>query len=380
MFCGLPLEGSLCHCFQSMVKWFHVLVTALMATVLNGASVDVSQSVEVKGFSVKQPAREGLERFIRFVEKELAPKGVNTLILRVDYDYQYRSHPELVRSSALSEVEVKQLVAICRSNGIQLIPQINLLGHQSWATSLGKLLEVYPEFDETPHVILPETYEWPNEDGLYCKSYCPLHPEVHGIVFSLVDEILDAYEADAFHAGMDEVFFIADDQCSRCSGKDPAELFAGEVTKIRNHLAERDAVLWMWGDRLLDGDTTGLGMWEASTNNTHSAIDIIPKDVVICDWHYERAEPTAAYFAIKGFKVLTCAWNKAEVTGAQRENLLRFKEHSNKVLADRNVGMIQTIWSSAEEFMDRYYADKEGEKDDSGQVASFHALFHHLSE
>ena len=44
---------------------------------------------------------------------------------------------------------------------------------------------------------------------------------------------------------------------------------------------------------LLDGYATGLGMWEASHNETHMAIDLIPKDVVICDWHYERADKTA---------------------------------------------------------------------------------------
>ena len=51
-----------------------------------------------------------------------------------------------------------------------------------------------------------------------------------------------------------------------------------------------------------DGKTTGIGMWEASMNNTHRAVDLIPKDVVIADWHYERADPTAPYFAVKGFK------------------------------------------------------------------------------
>jgi N-acetyl-beta-hexosaminidase len=125
-------------------------------------------------------------------------------------------------------------------------------------------------------------------------------------VFAIVDEICTVFEADAFHAGMDEVFYIGDDRCPRCSGRDKAELFAGEVTKIRDHLAGKGRELWMWGDRLLDGRTTGLGMWEASENGTHRAIDLIPKDVMICDWHYERPDQTAVYFAMKGFRVVTC--------------------------------------------------------------------------
>lgn len=262
-----------------------------------------SRQLPVRAFAIAAPSPNELDRFVQFIDEELAPRKVNVLILRVEYGYEYESHPELRADDPLTKGEVKQLVKVCRENGIQIIPQVNLLGHQSWHGDLGKLLEVYPEFDETPHVQLPENYEWPNEDGLYCKSYCPLHPDVHAVVFDLVDEICDAFEAEAFHAGMDEVFYIGDDQCPRCSGRDKAKLFADEVWRIRNHLADSGRELWIWGDRLLDGKITGLGMWEASMNNTHRAIDMIPKDVVIGDWHYERPDQSAVYFAMKGLRV-----------------------------------------------------------------------------
>ena len=93
-----------------------------------------------------------LDSFIIFIHQELAPRKINTLILRVDYNYQYKSHPELIGNSALTEADVKKIVNACKQNNIRIIPQINLLGHQSWAGQIGKLLEVYPQFDETPHV------------------------------------------------------------------------------------------------------------------------------------------------------------------------------------------------------------------------------------
>jgi hypothetical protein len=37
--------------------------------------------------------------------------------------------------------------------------------------------------------------------------------------------------SNAFHAGLDEVFYLGDDKCPRCQGRDKAELFAGEVRK-----------------------------------------------------------------------------------------------------------------------------------------------------
>ena len=139
--------------------------------------------------------------------------------------------------------------------------------------SPGKLLRVYPQFDETPDIKMPDKYIWPNADNLYCKSYCPLHPDLHPVLFEVIDELCDVFESDAFHAGMDEVFFIGDDNCPRCGGRDKAELFAGEVQVIHDHLKQKGRGMWIWGDRLLDGKTTGFGIWEASFNNTYRAID-----------------------------------------------------------------------------------------------------------
>jgi hypothetical protein len=307
--------------------------------------------IPVRGFSIAAPVPGAVDQFVHFIEEELAARGINVLILRVDYNYQYKSHPELKDSIALSEQDVKKLVTVCQEHGIRIVPQINLLGHQSWAENVENLLKVYPEFDETPSVSLPAEYEWPNEDGLYCKSYCPLHPGVHKIVFELVDELLDVFEASDFHAGMDEVFYIGEEECPRCSGHDPAELFAGEVWKIRNHLAARDRKLWIWGDRLLDGKTTGLGMWEASMNNTHRAVDMIPKDVFICDWHYERPDKTAVYFAMKGLEVATCPWRNPEVARIQVQDMIAFRQGSTPEMKEKFQGVILTSWSSAEAFM-----------------------------
>lgn len=328
------------------------------------------------GLAIAAPQKSGLKAFLKFMDEELGPGGINTLVLRVDYNYAYTSHPELQNENPLSKTDVKLLVSMGRKHGIRIIPQINLLGHQSWASRMENLLKVYPEFDENPSVKLPEEYEWPNDDGLYCKSYCPLHPGVHKVVFALVDEIIEVFETDAFHAGMDEVFYIGEEECPRCKGKDKAELFAGEVNKIRDHLADSDRELWIWGDRLIDGHATGMGMWEASENHTHAAIDKINKDVVICDWHYERADPTAAVFALKGYRVITCPWRSPEVTKIQLEMTDLFRTNSPPGKKDQYYGFMQTVWSGAESFMKEYYSE-EPAASETGQVGSLHQIIKH---
>jgi hypothetical protein len=333
----------------------------------------------VRGFCIAAPEPARLNEFIKFIREELVPRKVNTLILRVDYGYQYESHPELRDSNALSKADIKQLVNVCKANQIELIPQINLLGHQSWELTVNKLLAVYPEFDETPWVKIPEKYDWPNADNLYCKSYCTLHPGVHKVVFDLIDEICDVFESDAFHAGMDEVFYIGEEKCPRCAGYDKAELFAGEVRTIRDHLALKNRKLWIWGDRLLDGKTTGLGMWEASYNNTYRAIDLIPKDVIICDWHYERADKTPVYFAMKGLNIITCPWRMPEIAVQQVNDMADFRNSATPEMKGRYYGMMQTVWSDAGSFLDEFYGKTNRSSEDKNTPSNcFRAMYEEM--
>lgn len=330
------------------------------------------QSFDVRGLCMGAPSKQDVPDFVTLIDTKLAPAGVNTLVLRIDFGYEFTSRPELRGNNPLSEADVKSIVNMCKKHNIRLIPQINLLGHQSWASTLGKLLEVYPQFDETPSIKLPQEYKWPNDDGLYCKSYCPQHPEVHDVVFDVVDEIIEVFEADAFHAGMDEVFYIAHDDCERCKGEDPAVLYAGEITKIRNHLAKNKKELWIWGDRLIDGKTTGIGIWEGSYNNTHRAIDMIPKDVVVNDWHYEQAHATPVLFAAKGFNVIVCPWRVPEVATKQVEMIKMLKNNGSAEMKPRYKGIMHTFWSGARIFIDGMNGVGEAKNDPS--VKTFQTL------
>jgi N-acetyl-beta-hexosaminidase len=282
-----------------------------------------------------------VDRFVKFINEELGPRKVNTMILMVQYNYQYESYPALRGNSALSKADVKKIVEACKKNNIKIIPQINLLGHQG-NTNPNRLLTVYPQFEEA-------------RVGDQYKSYCPLHPDLHKVIFALIDEITDVFETNAFHAGMDEVFYIGEDKCPRCKGKDRSALFAGEVKTVRDHLKASGKEMWIWGDRLIDGKATGLGYWESSHNDTYRAVDMIPKDVVICDWHYNRTAQTDQYFAKKGLKVVTCPWKNPQVTVAQLDDIIKAR-NQNPVMKNNLQGMIHTVWSGGtDRFLDGFY-------------------------
>lgn len=332
-----------------------LIALALIFSGAVGAQTKLDSLLPMRGLCIGAPTPSEVDSFVTFIDRGLAPNHINLLVLQIEYRYQFKSHPELTDTLALSEADVKKIVAACKRNQITIIPQVNFLGHQSWANKPGMLLKKYPQFDETPWIVMPAVYHWPNADSLYCKSYCPLYPGIHKVLFDIMDELVDVFEAPAFHAGMDEVFFIGEDKCPRCGHHDRSKLFADEVTTLHDHLAARNKELWIWGDRLLDGATTGIGIWEASVKDTWRAVDMIPKDVVISDWHYERPDKTAAYFSAKGFRVLTCPWRTPSVAVQQIQDMVSFREGSTPEMKNRFYGIMATVWASVGRFMNDYY-------------------------
>ncbi|MCR4396173.1 MAG: family 20 glycosylhydrolase [Candidatus Saccharicenans sp.] len=269
----------------------------------------------------------------------LARKGVNLLVVEIDYNYEYQSHPELRGPDPVSRDRVKRMVELCRRHKIRLVPEFQSFGHQSWEEKTFSLLTVYPQFDETPG-------KYPGNQGIYCRSWCPLHPDLPPIINALYDELLEVFEAEALHVGLDEVFLIADPDCPRCRGKDPAELFALAVRTAYEHIVKkRGKEMLMWGDRLLDGQATGYGEWEASLNGTYRAIDLIPRDIIICDWHYEIRPggdyPSIPLFIEKGFRVLPTSFQNLKAA----EDLI---DYSLQFPPDRMLGHLCTIWKQPE--------------------------------
>ncbi|HTU88579.1 MAG TPA: family 20 glycosylhydrolase [Gemmataceae bacterium] len=277
-----------------------------------------------------------LETLGRQIPK-LAEMGLNVLVLEVDYHYRFQSYPKLRQGrQPITPEGAAKFAAVCRKNGIRLIPQFQCLGHQSWKGATFPLLTVYPELDLTPGA-------FPDNKDIYCREWDPLNPKVNEIVFKLLDEILDGFGADALHVGMDEVFLIGSAKSPSTKGKDPAQVFAKAVNDLHGHLVkERKVEMLMWGDRLFDGKKYKWGKWEASENGTAAAVDMIRKDIIICPWHYERHEsyPSLDLFVSKGFRVLPASWHKLDASAA-------LIEYSRKMHSPKVLGHLFTSWGKA---------------------------------
>jgi hypothetical protein len=265
---------------------------------------------------------------------KLSSMGINIIILEVDYNFQFQSYPELRNGDQqITKEGAGKFAEICRENNIELIPEFQSLGHQSWAQETFPLLTKYPQFDLTPGA-------FPGNKDIYCREWDLTNPELNKIVFSLMDEIIDAFHAKAFHVGMDEVFLLGSEKSPSTKGKDPALLFAKAVNDIYDHLVKKRGVrMLMWADRLIDGTKFKFGEWESSMNGTAAAVDMIPKDIILCPWHYEKMEgyPSIPYLINKGFSVLPSSWENVDAA----KSLI---EYSNEQKDPKMLGHLFTTW------------------------------------
>lgn len=294
-----------------------------------------------RGLHMQDGGPESLPLLKRVIAEKLRPARVNALIYGIGYNFQFTSHPEI--KGAWTKPQVRELAAACRAAGIRIIPHINCLGHQSWKQTLGALLTAHPEFEEPPDA--RTTQADPAKPEFYTRSWCPSNPKVHPFVSDLIDELLDVFQADAFHAGMDEVFVIASTKCPRCRGLSPGDVFARAVTDLHRRLRKRGAIMLMWGDRLLDGKATGMGEWEASMDGTADALKRIPTDIIICDWHYGAYAdyPSLDIFRKAGFRVWPSVWKSPE--GARAFMAAASARKDPKIL-----GTLATTWISGARF------------------------------
>jgi hypothetical protein len=126
---------------------------------------------------------------------------------------------------------------------------------------------------------------------------------------------------------------------------------------------------------------TGVGMWEGSMNNTYPAIDMIPKDVMICDWHYERPDKTAPYFASKGFSVATCPWRDPALAITQLQDMIAYRHSAKKQVKSKYKGMIQTVWSRPNVFINGFYQNsRDPQEGDNTPWNCFRQLFDEINK
>ncbi len=176
------------------------------------------------------------------------------------------------------------------------------------------------------------------------NHYNPFDSSSYNVLFSLYDDIFDAYSPKTLLIGHDEISGLSlyAERYHTTSG----DILASDVNKIHDWLALKGVRTAMWGDMLLEYKVWGpiVGDTNSQTNKlmsgaTHLAINRISKDIIILDWHYAEYMTPAEYrsieyFAKQGFAVVGSTYYKAAAS-----NLM-----AKSVRSYGGAGLIGTNW------------------------------------
>lgn len=302
------LRGMVCgaECFIKLIKDGFV----------QEASVTDSPDRPFRGVHLFLPAREHMAFAKRLVKYLLSPMGYNTVILEVGAGMRFDRHPELntayeeaiekgrqgiwpqfphsqvAGGQVLEKEEVREYVEYIRSFGIEVVPEIQSLGHVQYMTL------AHPEIAEREEKDYNKDIDTRDEDSrpaeFYAHCYCPSNEKSYTLLFDIMDEIIDVFQPGEYvHMGHDEVYQMG--LCPICKTKDPAQLLAQDINRIHSYLAAKGLKMMIWSD-----------MFQPCTQyKTHASVDWIPKDILMLDfiWYFHMQEDLEDNLLEKGFQV-----------------------------------------------------------------------------
>lgn len=273
-------------------------------------------------------------RALHIVTRDVAPEdvrarvrlaagaGYNVLILTLADGVKFSSFPASLSTEAWSADALRGIVADARALGLDVVPEVKFLTHQELFLKAARADLMFNRVTSKPG-----------------------HEQVQAIQRAHLDEVIRVIQPRAVHIGHDEVAGFSKASRKKWLESDeptlPAELFEESVKWLHKELTTRGIEVWMWGDMLVAPDEFP-GMYERHLHGLPPGYgkplrDRLPKDIVICDWHYfdEQAEfPTVSVLRKEGFLVLGATWKRTETT----------RNFAAYAAAHGAQGMIATTW------------------------------------
>jgi len=166
---------------------------------------------------------------------------------------------------ALSKQDIAELQDIAEEYFVQVVPIFQTLGHFENILSDPN----YRKYAEFPGA----------------ASLNSIDEETDRFLFNMLDEVVPQFESDYFHIGCDEsrdVGLGATKELVRKKGT--ARIHADHYNKVYDKVTSYGKKVMMYGDIIL---------------RHPDILEMIPKDIIIIDWHYR---PAAHYPSIRQFK------------------------------------------------------------------------------
>lgn len=193
--------------------------------------------------------------------ERLGRAKINTLLIEYEDKFPYQAFPGLVGEGALTREQLRQLLELCTSWGIDVIPLVQCLGHVEYVLKR-------PEFRHLA------------EDASL-QQYCPLNEAALPHVTAMIDEVVAAHPGlTYFHIGGDESWSLG--ACPRCSAVPKARLYVDYIKQAAGAVEARGLKPIIWDDMFHE-------------EKAHHLLDELPESTVLMVWEYQVYEQAVSH-------------------------------------------------------------------------------------
>ena len=258
----------------------------------------------------------------KLIENIIAACKLNHIVLEAEY-VEWDSHPEIHHPEyGMPKADVRQILATCRSLGIEVTPLVQSLGHCQWMFEHDQNLELAED---------PEA-KW---------AYCVTNPKTYEFIFDVFTEAIELFEPRYFHIGHDEFADRGRVPYREESKKYTVEqLLMKDTLRLHEWFAERGIRMMMWGDMFLAKGEAPDACHAQSEEAAGILREQLPDDIIVTDWHYAVVDPEELTSSLKiferaGHATIASTWYRPA-------NIINFAHAAYRSEA---LGLLQTTWA-----------------------------------
>ncbi len=199
------------------------------------------------------PTLDYIKRQIRTV----AEYKINLYSFYIEHTFAYKKHPLIAPpGGALTEAEVRELVAYARRYHVEIVPEQQTFGHLHHVLKYEK----YNELAEISHG----------------HVLTPTNPKTYEFIKSLYEEIVPLYPGPFLHIGADETDELGQGQTKKMVEEiGVGRAYFNHIRKVYDLLAPYKKKLMFWGDIAM---------------NHPELLPELPHDLIVMSWEYDPRE------------------------------------------------------------------------------------------
>jgi len=260
----------------------------------------------------------------------MAEHKMNHAIIQVDY-MEFDRYPEIrYEPYAQSQEEIRELIEYAEERFITVTPLVASLGHAEWAFTHDENLDIAEDPDNP--VALNVT-----------------NPRTFKFLFNIFDEVIELFDPEFFHVGLDEIDHFADFPASEESKKySITEIMDMYMREVGEYFYRQDIDrIMLWGDMFLAPGEAPDAAFAETARAAKARRAIIsnamrrnrPDEIIVTDWHYQPVDPehyiSLDIFHELGTRTIASTWYNPQ-------NIRNF---ARQAIADESWGLLQTTWA-----------------------------------